>query len=106
MTAQQRHPSVPFGVDLAHAHPDVGVHETDSPAVLGSRMVIADHRTVAAVLLALAASECAVVVRSGSSSVGDADGGVSFVLAVAAEAVALLSASLAVPYHRTACRAW
>ena len=67
-------------------------------AVLGSRIVIADHRVVAVALLALAASEWAVlswpVLRRWTTPTV----GISFVLAVAAESVALLSASLAVPY--------
>ena len=67
-------------------------------AVLGSRIVMADHRTVTAVLLALAASEWAVLSGPVLRRWKTPTVGISFVLAVAAESVALLSASLAVPY--------
>jgi tellurite resistance protein TehA-like permease len=67
-------------------------------AVLGSRIVVAGHRTVAVVLLALAATEWAVLTGPVVRRWVTPTHGISFVLAVAAEAVALLSASLAVPY--------
>ncbi len=67
-------------------------------AVLGSRLAVADYRTLAAVLLVLAAGEWAVLSGPVLRRWVTPTLGISFVLAVAAEAVALLSASLAVPY--------
>jgi tellurite resistance protein TehA-like permease len=68
-------------------------------AVLGSRIAAADHRTVAAVLLVLAACEWAVLSGPVLRRWVTPTVGISFVLAVAAEAVALLSGTLAVSYR-------
>jgi hypothetical protein len=68
-------------------------------ATLGSRIVMADHRTLAAVLLVLAAIEWAVLSGPVLRRWVTPTLGISFVLAVAAESVALLGALLAVPYQ-------
>jgi hypothetical protein len=68
-------------------------------AVLGSRLVIGGYRTLAAVLLVLAAIEWAVLSGPVLRRWVTPTIGISFIVAVAAFSVALLSASLAVPYR-------
>ncbi len=68
-------------------------------AVIGTRIVTADHRTVTAVLLGLAAIEWVVLTGPVLRRWKTPTVGVSFIIAVAAEAVALLSALLAVSYR-------
>jgi hypothetical protein len=65
--------------------------------VLGSRLVLADHRTLAAVLLALATVEWAVLTVQVLRRWKTPAKGISFLLAVAAFSVALLSGTLAIP---------
>jgi hypothetical protein len=66
--------------------------------VLGSRLALGGYRTAAAALLALAAIEWAVLSVPVLRRWVTPAVGISFVLAVAAFSVALLSATLAVPY--------
>jgi tellurite resistance protein TehA-like permease len=68
-------------------------------AVLGSRVAQAGYRTLAAVVLVLAASQWAVLSGPVLRRWKTPTVGISFVLAVAAEAVALLGASVALSYR-------
>jgi hypothetical protein len=77
-------------------------------AVLGSRMIVGGFRAVAAVLLVLTTIEWAVLTGPVIRRWVTPTVGISFVLAVAANSVALLSASLAQPYRSRwlCCVAW
>jgi hypothetical protein len=95
-------------VDAAVVRPRPGFVVSASPAVLtivaatgvlGSRLVVGGDRALASVLLVLAAIECAVLAGPVLRRWVTPTTGISFVLAVAAFSVALLSATLAVPYR-------
>ncbi|WP_127503929.1 hypothetical protein [Actinoplanes solisilvae] len=68
-------------------------------AVLGSRLALGGYRIVAAVLLAVAAVECAVLIGPVLRRWVTPTVGISFVAGVAADSVALLSGTLAMPYR-------
>ena len=67
-------------------------------AVLGSRLAVSGYRTVPAVLLVLTAVLCAVLLGPVLRRWVTPTMGIAFLIGVSADSVALLSATLAVPY--------
>jgi tellurite resistance protein TehA-like permease len=99
--------AVVLGVPLARrsgrfrrlAHAPVSLAAVAATAVVGTRLVLYDYRPIAAVLLAVAGIGWALLVVPVLRHWQTPTVGISFVLGVATDGVALLSATLAVVYR-------